>query len=467
MDTPIITQEDKVKRGAEDSGPYFRYMTEFVGFTEADALAIKQSQLVIEKYIPSIVADFYAHLLRYPPTRKYFLKADGSIDQDYLQKRMSHLGNFWRRTAGGVYDDDYARYVDYVGRAHTSHGADPNIYIAERYVIGQVGFMQRAITNALAKELHEYDEDLEHRAVRAWNLLMMVILEMLSRAYGKEHEAEAHEKYSAVDDAAVLDLAVEAYEVGLGLVRERQTKQVFVGRIDEIQDGERKLVEVDGRSIGVFHHKGQWYSVINHCLHRGGPVATGSLVQDTLTCPWHGFQYNVTTGQMLSDPTMKLEMYPVTLQDGEIYITVPEMEASSAKPGAEGQAATAQAKPAQTASSQTASSQTAPLPPAEETQLKENEFEASDLAPGQARMVYVNGVAVAVYNVGGAFYATQNACTHQGGPLSEGKLAGSTVICPWHGSCFNVTNGAVQCGPAVEPVKTFHVTVEDGIGRVE
>jgi hypothetical protein len=132
-------------------------MAEFIGFTDKDASAIHESGLVIEKHIPEIVAQFYTHLLSYPPTRTHFLKADGTVDQEYLQLRMHHLTNFWRRTASGKYDDDYARYVDYVGRAHTSHGADPNIYIAERYVIGQVGFMQHGISQALTQELHEYD----------------------------------------------------------------------------------------------------------------------------------------------------------------------------------------------------------------------------------------------------------------------------------------------------------------------
>jgi len=147
----MLTQDEKIKRGAEDSGRYFRYMAEYVGFSQSDADAIRESGLIIEKYIPDIVAKFYAQLLRYPPTRKYFIRADGSVDQDYLTLRMHHLTNFWRRTASGVYDDEYARYVDYVGRSHTSHGADPNCYIHARYVIGQVGFAQHAISEAISK----------------------------------------------------------------------------------------------------------------------------------------------------------------------------------------------------------------------------------------------------------------------------------------------------------------------------
>ena len=160
-----LSLNDKVKRGSEDSGKYFQYMAEFVGFTQADADAIRESGLVVEKYIPEIVSRFYAQLLRYPPTRKFFLRKDGTLDQDYLQMRMHHLTNFWRRTAAGIYDDDYARYVDYVGRAHTERGADPNIYIPERYVIGQVGFMQHAISQAISRELHDIDPDWEVRSL--------------------------------------------------------------------------------------------------------------------------------------------------------------------------------------------------------------------------------------------------------------------------------------------------------------
>jgi len=81
-------------------------------------------------------------------------------------------------------------------------------------------------------------------------------------------------------------------------------------------------------------------------------------------------------------------------------------------------------------------------------------------------LVYLEDEPVAIYNVGGEFYATSDVCTHADGPLSEGKLKGNTIICPWHGSCFDVTNGAVLCGPATEPVKTYQVVVEGVIGRV-
>jgi uncharacterized protein YbjT (DUF2867 family)/nitrite reductase/ring-hydroxylating ferredoxin subunit len=95
--------------------------------------------------------------------------------------------------------------------------------------------------------------------------------------------------------------------------------------------------------------------------------------------------------------------------------------------------------------------------------LKENEFRVSELSPGSALLV---GEA-AVFNVAGSLCATQAKCTHRQGPLSEGKLDGSTVTCPWHGSQFNVCTGEVLRGPATDPLKPYRVIVDGDIGRVE
>lgn len=444
-----MTESNKPEKlklgGAEDAGRYFRHMADFVGFTERDAEAIRESRYIIEKHIPNIVAEFYAHLLRYPPTRKYFLKKDGAINQEYLQMRMHHLSNFWRRTASGYYDDNYAGFVDYVGRAHTTKGADPTLYIPERYVIGQVGFVQHAISKALEEELHEIDPDWERRALQAWNKLMMVILELLSRAYGHEREPEKYEQTHAIDHTEVLDLAVETYERSLGISRSIETKDVLVGRVDEIPEGERKLLEVADKSIGVFHHKGCWYAIENKCLHRGGPIATGTLDEDVITCPWHGYQYNLTNGELLMDRSAHLEMYPVEVRDGEIHIQVKQMFGES-RPRA--------------------IDLDTPERMETETELPENAFRLVEIEPGGVSLVHLNGAPVAVYNVGGTYYATADECTHADGPLSEGELDESMVICPWHGSCFDVTNGEVLCGPADEPVKIYRVVVEGEIGTV-
>lgn len=94
---------------------------------------------------------------------------------------------------------------------------------------------------------------------------------------------------------------------------------------------------------------------------------------------------------------------------------------------------------------------------------KENEFRVGEVPPGSSLLV---GEA-AVFNVGGNFCATEAKCTHRQGPLSKGKLDGSTVTCPLHGSQFNVCTGEVLRGPATDPLKTYRVIVDGDIGRVE
>lgn len=96
-------------------------------------------------------------------------------------------------------------------------------------------------------------------------------------------------------------------------------------------------------------------------------------------------------------------------------------------------------------------------------ELEANEFRIADVTPGSALLLGD----VAVFNVGGRVCAAQAQCTHMGGPLNEGKLEGSTVTCPWHGSQFNVCTGAVLRAPASEPLKLYQITVKDGFGRIE
>lgn len=95
--------------------------------------------------------------------------------------------------------------------------------------------------------------------------------------------------------------------------------------------------------------------------------------------------------------------------------------------------------------------------------LESEWFRISDVQEGSARLV---GDA-AVFNVSGSLCATQAKCPHQGGPLNEGHVTGSTVTCPWHGSQFDVCSGAVLRGPAVTPLQTYNVVVEGDMGRVE
>jgi nitrite reductase/ring-hydroxylating ferredoxin subunit len=95
--------------------------------------------------------------------------------------------------------------------------------------------------------------------------------------------------------------------------------------------------------------------------------------------------------------------------------------------------------------------------------MARHEFRTSDVPPGSVLLLGD----VAVFSVEGGFCATQALCTHRRGALSEGVVDGSTVTCPLHGARFNVWTGAVLRGPATTPLRTYAVTIDGGVGRVD
>ena len=86
----------------------------------------------------------------------------------------------------------------------------------------------------------------------------------------------------------------------------------------------------------------------------------------------------------------------------------------------------------------------------------------SDLSEGQPKKVTVNGEDVFLLKTGGQVAALANHCTHAGGPLDEGEVRDGTVVCPWHGSTFQVADGCVVRGPAAQPQPSLEVRVTDG-----
>ncbi len=83
----------------------------------------------------------------------------------------------------------------------------------------------------------------------------------------------------------------------------------------------------------------------------------------------------------------------------------------------------------------------------------------SEIAPGTATTVTLDGREIALFNVGGVVYALDNTCPHQGGPLAEGWIEGTMVTCPWHAWCFNLTDGKMTLGD-FGSVDAFEVRVE-------
>jgi nitrite reductase/ring-hydroxylating ferredoxin subunit len=115
----------------------------------------------------------------------------------------------------------------------------------------------------------------------------------------------------------------------------------FVGKTSEFQDGDRRIIFVGDNEIGVFRHEGQFYAYSNFCLHQGGPACEGLTIakveerimpdktsrgmyfSDTemhFVCPWHGYEYDMKTGECVSDRKLKLRKYKVVEKEDGVYV---------------------------------------------------------------------------------------------------------------------------------------------------
>jgi NAD(P)H-dependent nitrite reductase small subunit len=87
--------------------------------------------------------------------------------------------------------------------------------------------------------------------------------------------------------------------------------------------------------------------------------------------------------------------------------------------------------------------------------------QANELAPGQGKLVQVDGQPIAIFHVGGRFYAVEACCPHEGGPLAEGVIEGTRVICPWHGYDFDLKTGSCGVDPDLRAL-TYPLKVQNG-----
>jgi nitrite reductase/ring-hydroxylating ferredoxin subunit len=89
------------------------------------------------------------------------------------------------------------------------------------------------------------------------------------------------------------------------------------------------------------------------------------------------------------------------------------------------------------------------------------------LSAGEMKQFHVKDQEILIINREGQVFGLAARCTHAGAPLEEGTLSGDTLTCPWHGSQFRITDGAVQRGPAEKTLKTFAITVKDNSVFIE
>jgi nitrite reductase/ring-hydroxylating ferredoxin subunit len=114
----------------------------------------------------------------------------------------------------------------------------------------------------------------------------------------------------------------------------------FVAKAADLPDGDRRIVNAGNNEIGVFHHGGTYYAYSNYCVHSGGPACEGILINQVVdliapdrtyqgqtfsdevhfVCPWHGYEYELTTGQCVGDRKLKLKKFEVVRRGDDIYV---------------------------------------------------------------------------------------------------------------------------------------------------
>jgi|ERR1043166_4758978 nitrite reductase/ring-hydroxylating ferredoxin subunit len=91
-------------------------------------------------------------------------------------------------------------------------------------------------------------------------------------------------------------------------------------RVSEIPPGSIKEVQVGGKPVALANVSGKFYAINNTCLHRGGPLGQGQLEGNVVTCPWHGWQFDVTTGKAVLNPSAEVGCLRAEVQGDEIYV---------------------------------------------------------------------------------------------------------------------------------------------------
>jgi nitrite reductase (NADH) small subunit len=97
---------------------------------------------------------------------------------------------------------------------------------------------------------------------------------------------------------------------------------VRAAKIAEVPAGAIHEFQVAGKAVAVANVAGKFYAISDVCVHRGGPLGQGELHETVVTCPWHGWQYDVTTGKVTQNPTMGVACYATEVRGDEVFVDI-------------------------------------------------------------------------------------------------------------------------------------------------
>ena len=95
---------------------------------------------------------------------------------------------------------------------------------------------------------------------------------------------------------------------------------VPVGRVSDFAPGAGKMVTVSGRHVALFRLGDEFFALDNMCLHRGGPLCDGPIANNVVTCPWHGWSYQIKTGTMVQDPRVGVSKHDVRIDGDQVSV---------------------------------------------------------------------------------------------------------------------------------------------------
>jgi nitrite reductase/ring-hydroxylating ferredoxin subunit len=98
---------------------------------------------------------------------------------------------------------------------------------------------------------------------------------------------------------------------------------VAVAKLADLLPGTLAYADVDGLPIALANVAGIIYAFSDTCRHEGGPLSSGALIEDTITCPWHGWTYNIRTGKAIVPPVgIRIPTYPVHIAGDDVFVTI-------------------------------------------------------------------------------------------------------------------------------------------------
>lgn len=95
---------------------------------------------------------------------------------------------------------------------------------------------------------------------------------------------------------------------------------VRVAAAADVKPGQGIVAEANGKTLAVFNVDGTIHAINNTCCHRDGPLGEGELEGNIVTCPWHGWRYNVTTGACMNNPSAQVEAYEVKIEGEDVKV---------------------------------------------------------------------------------------------------------------------------------------------------